>query len=130
MVPPAISTQVGKEVRIDLTGHNVPAIEKTNMTIAYDPKVLEFHQVLEGTFWKDQDSPPSLTVSDVPTSGRVVIQMGRQGQSVKGNGPFATLVFKAKNEGKASLQIHSSTLVDSNGKPIPVITQHGRVWVQ
>ena len=130
LMPPAISTQVGEEVRIDLTGHNVPSIEKTSMTIAYDPKILEFHQVIEGTFWKDQEVPPSLSVSDVPNSGQVVIQMGRSGQTVKGNGHLATLVFKAKTEGKASLQIHRSSFLDSNGKPIPVITQHGRVWVQ
>ena len=130
LVPPALSTQVGKEVRIDLTGHNVPSIEKTNMTITYDPKILKFHQVLEGTFWKDQKVPPSLTVSDVPNSGQIVIQMGKSGQTVEGNGQLATLVFKAKAEGNAALQIHRSSFVDTTGKPIPVITQHGRVWVQ
>ncbi len=130
LMPPALSTQVGKDVHIDLTGQNIPAIEQTNMTISYDPAILEFHQVLEGTFWKDQDVQPSLTVSDVPTKGQVVIQMSGAGETVAGDGALATLVFKAKAEGNASLHIHRSSFVNSTGKPVPVIAQHGRIWVQ
>ena len=130
ITPPAISTQVGKEVHIDLTGHDVSSVEKTNMTVTYDPQILEFSQVLEGELWTEQQIQPRLTFSAVPDSGKVVIQMGRPGQTVTGTGPLATLVFTAKAEGKAALQIQRSSFVDSDGTPIPVTTQHGRVWVQ
>ncbi len=130
IVPPAVSTQVGKEVRIALTGHDVGSIEKTNMTVTYDPKVLEFSQVEEGVLWIDQGIQPRMTFSGVPDSGKVVIQMGSSGQVITGTGPLATLVFKAKAKGKAALQVQSSSFTDSNGTLIPVKTQHGRVWVQ
>ncbi len=130
ITPPAISTQVGKEVRIDLTGHDVSSVERTNMTVTYNPEILEFGQVLEGELWTEQHVQPRLTFSAVPNSGKVVIQIGKPGETVTGTGPLATLVFTAKAEGKAALQIQRSSFVDSDGTPIPVTTQHGRVWVQ
>ncbi len=130
LMPPALSTQVGKEVRIDLTGHNVLSTEKAKMTVTYDPNILEFRQVLEGKLWTEQNVPPQLTFSDAPTNGQVMIQMGNAGQEVAGNGPLATLVFKAKAKGQATVQINHSSFVDSDGQAIPVKTQHGRDWVQ
>ncbi|MGB0910187.1 MAG: cohesin domain-containing protein [Nitrospirales bacterium] len=130
LMPPALSTQVGKEIRIDLTGHNVLSTEKANMTITYDPKILEFSQVFEGKIWAEQNVPPQLTFSDSPTNGQVMIQVGNSGQEVAGNGSLATLVFKAKSKGQATVQIHRSSFLDSDGRSIPVKTQHGRVWVQ
>ncbi|WP_454062215.1 secretin N-terminal domain-containing protein [Candidatus Nitrospira salsa] len=130
LLPPALSTQVGKSIRLDLTGQDIPSIEQTSLMITYDPQILEFQQVLEGTFWKDQNVQPSLTVSDVPNMGQVVIQMNGAGKTVKGNGQLATLEFHAKAEGNASLQIQRSSFVSPTGQPVPVITQHGRIWVQ
>ncbi|GJL61461.1 MAG: type II secretion system protein [Nitrospirales bacterium] len=130
LLPPALSTKVGEHISIDLTGQDIPSIEKTNFTITYDPQILSFQQVVEGTFWKDQNVQPRLTVSDVPNTGQVVIQMNGAGKAVKGNGALATLVFEAKTEGNASLHIQRSSFVSPTGQPIPVITQHGRVWVQ
>ncbi|MCA9471935.1 MAG: cohesin domain-containing protein [Nitrospirales bacterium] len=129
-IPPAVSTKVGKTVRIDLTGHNVPATEQTHMTITYDPGILEFQEAVEGTFWKEHDITPTLTVSDVPNKGQVVIQLSGSGQSVAGSGQLATLAFKAKAQGNASLHIQHSSFIDSTGKQVPVISQHGRIWVQ
>ncbi|GJL65665.1 MAG: type II secretion system protein [Nitrospirales bacterium] len=130
LLPPALSTQVGKSIRLDLTGQDIPSIEKTSMMITYDPQILEFQQALEGTFWKDQNVQPSFTVSDAPNMGRVVIQMNGAGKTVKGNGQLATLEFHAKSEGNASLEIQRSSFVSPTGQPVPVITQHGRIWVQ
>lgn len=127
--PAAITKKVGEEIRIDLQGQDIPSIEKSRVTISYDPAVVQFIQALEGTFWKQNNIPPSLTVSAVPNIGQIVIQMGRAGQPAQGSGQLATLVFQAKAVGDARLEIQRPSFIRSDKQPVPVITQHGRISV-
>jgi hypothetical protein len=120
---------VGEEIRVDLTGQDIPSIEKSQVTISFDPKIVQFTQALEGAFWKQNNIPPSMSVSAVPQKGQVVIQMGRAGQSAKGSGQLATLIFKAKAAGNARLEIQHPFFLHTDNKPVPVITQHGRISV-
>ena len=130
IMPAAISRKVGEEIRVDLKGEDIPSIEKSRVTISYNPDVVQFVQVVEGQFWKQNNIPPSLTVSAVPNAGQIVIQMGKQGQSASGSGQLATLVFRAKSVGNVPLEIQRPSFVRADKKPVPVITQHGRIWVQ
>ncbi len=128
--PASLSTKVGDEIRVDLTGQDIPSIEKSQVTISFDPEILQFTQALEGTFWKQKNLPPSLNVSANPQKGQIVIQMGRSGQSAKGSGQLATLIFQAKSTGDARLEIQRPSFLQPGNKPVPVITQHGRISVQ
>jgi general secretion pathway protein D len=128
--PASVSTKVGEEIRVDLTGQNFPSIERSQITISYDPEIVQFSQALEGSFWKQNNITPSLNVSAVPQKGQVVIQMGRTGQSAKGSGQLATLIFKAKSTGDARLEIQRPSFLQPDNKPVPVMTQHGRISVQ
>ena len=130
LLPSAISRKVGEEIRVDLKGEDIPSIEKSRVTISYNPDVVQFVQVVEGQFWKQNNIPPSLTVSAVPKAGQIVIQMGKQGQSASGSGQLATLVFRAKAVGNVPLEIQRPSFIRADKKPVPVITQHGRIWVQ
>ena len=130
LLPSAISRKVGEEIRVDLKGEDIPSIEKSRVTISYNPDVVQFVQVVEGQFWKQNNIPPSLTVSAVPNAGQIVIQMGKQGQSASGSGQLATLVFRAKAVGNVPLEIQRPSFIRADKKPVPVITQHGRIWVQ
>ena len=130
LLPSAISRKVGEEIRVDLKGEDIPSIERSRVTISYNPDVVQFVQVVEGQFWKQNNIPPSLTVSAVPNAGQIVIQMGKQGQSAKGSGQLATLVFRAKAVGNVPLEIQRPSFIRADKKPVPVITQHGRIWVQ
>jgi hypothetical protein len=121
---------VGEEIRVDLTAQDIPSIEKSQVTISFDPEIVQFTQALEGSFWKQNNIPPSLNVSAVPQKGQVVIQMGRTGQSAKGSGQLATLIFKAKSTGDARLEIQRPTFLQPDNKPVPVMTHHGRISVQ
>ena len=128
--PASISQKVGGEIRVDLTGQDIPSIEKSQVTISFDPNIVEFTQVLEGSFWKQNNVPPSLSASAVPQHGQIVIQMGRTGQTAKGSGLLATLIFTAKAPGNGRLEIQRPSFLRADGKPLPVITQHGRISVQ
>ena len=128
--PASISTTVGEEIRVDITGQDFPSIEKSQITISYDPEVIQFSEAVEGTFWKRNKVSPSMSISAVPQMGQIVIQMGRTGQTATGSGQLATLVFKAQSKGEARLEIQRPTFLQTDNKPVPVITQHGRISVQ
>ena len=93
------------------------------------PLWCNLRKLLEGAFWKQNQIPPSLTVSAVPKTGQIVIQMGRTGHSAKGSGQLATLVFQAKAAGNARLEIQRPSFIRADKQPVPVITQHGRISV-
>jgi hypothetical protein len=105
-------------------------MEKTSLTLTYNPAVVTFTQAVEGPFWASQQSNPSLTVSAVPHLGQLVLQMGPQGKSVQGSGSLATLVFEAAGTGTSNIQIQNPTVLGNNGQPVPVMVQHGRIWVE
>ena len=130
LLPSTLSTKVGEEIRIDLHGEDLSGVEKSQVTISYDPAVVEFNQAVEGACWKQNGDSPNLTVSAVPNLGQIVLQMGQQGQSVCGSGQLVALVFHAKTSGNSHLEIQNPSLMGSDTKPIPVMTQHGRIWVQ
>jgi len=127
--PASVSTKVGEEIRVDLTGQDIPSIEKSRVTISFDPEIVQFTQALEGTFWKQNNISPSLSFSASPHKGQVVIQMGQAGQSAKGGGQLATLIFKAKASGNSRLEIQHPSFLQPDNKPVTVITQHGRISV-
>ena len=130
LMPATISKKVGEEIRVVLNGQDIPSIEKSRVTISFDPSIVQFAEAVEGTFWKQNKVSPSLSVSAIPQKGQVLIQMGRTGQLAKGNGQLVTLIFKAKAPGDGRLEIQRPSFLRPDKKPVPVITQHGRISVQ
>jgi hypothetical protein len=130
ILPAAASVKVGDQISLSLQGQNLSLMEKTSLTLTYNPAVVTFKQAVEGTFLTSQQIAPSLTVSAVPHLGRLVIQMGQQGKSVQGSGSLATVVFEATGKGTSNIQIQNPTVLGSNAQPVPVMVQHGRIWVE
>ena len=131
LLPSTLSTKVGEEIRVNLFGEGLPGIEKSQVTIHYDPSIIEFNQVLEGECWQQTNTSPHFTVSAVPNSGQIVIQMGQPGQSLCGGGEMAGLIFLAKASGDSPPGNRKTLhLLARTPKLIPVVTQHGRIWVQ
>ncbi len=130
LYPSSLSTSVGEKIRLDLNGQDFPSIEKSQVTISFDPEIIQFSEAVEGTFWKQNNVSPSMSVSVVHQKGHIVIQMGRTGQFAKGSGQLATLIFEAKSSGDSRLEIQGPSFIQPDNKPAPVITQHGRISVQ
>lgn len=130
ILPAAASVKVGDQISLTLQGQDFASTEKTSLTLTYNPAVVTFKQAVEGTFLTSQQIAPSLTVSAVPHLGRLVIQMGQQGKSVQGSGSLATVVFEATGKGTSNIQIQNPTVLGSNAQPVPVMVQHGRIWVE
>ncbi len=130
IIPAAASLAIGEEISLTLQGQNFSSAERTSMTVTYDPSVMSFKQAVEGPFWTEQQVPPSLTVSAVPKTGQLVIQMGQVGKPIQGSGALASLVFEAIGTGTANIHIQNPTVLGANSQPVPVMVQHGRVWVE
>ncbi len=130
VIPAAASIKIGEQISLALQGQNFSSAERTSMTLTYDPAVMTFKQAIEGPFWTGQQVPPSLTVSAVPNAGQLVIQMGQQGKPVQGSGTLASLVFEATGTGTSNIHIQNPTVLGANAQPVPVMVQHGRVWVE
>ncbi len=130
VIPAAASIKIGEQISLTLQGQNFSAAERTSLTLTYDPSVMSFKQAIEGPFWSGQQVPPSLTVSAVPNAGQLVIQMGQTGKPVQGSGSLASLVFEATGTGTSNIHIQNPTVLGANAQPVPVMVQHGRVWVE
>jgi hypothetical protein len=130
VLPAAASIKIGEQISLTLQGQNFSSAERTSLALTYDPAVMTFKQAIEGPFWKGQQVPPSLTISVVPNAGQLVIQMGQQGKPVQGSGALASLVFEAIGAGTSNIHIQNPTVLGANAQPVPVMVQHGRVWVE
>jgi general secretion pathway protein D len=130
VIPAAASIKIGEQISLTLQGQNFSSAERTSLVLTYDPAVLTFKQAIEGPFWKGQQVPPSLTISAVPNVGQLVIQMGQQGKPVQGSGALASIVFEATGIGASPIHIQNPTVLGANAQPVPVMVQHGRVWVE
>ncbi len=130
VIPAAASIRVGEDISLTLQGQNFSAVEQSTLVLNYDPAVMTFKQAVEGAFWTGQQITPSLTVSAIPQTGQLIIQMGQQGKPAQGSGPLATITFEATGPGTSNIQIQNPTVLGANSKPVPVMVQHGRVWVE
>jgi len=130
VLPAAASIKIGEQISLTLQGQNFDSAERTSLALTYDPAVMTFKQAIEGSFWTGQQVPPSLTVSVVPNAGQLVIQMGQQGKPVQGSGALASIVFEATGTGTSQIHIQNPTVLGANAQPVPVMVQHGRVWVE
>ena len=130
IIPAAASIKSGEQISLTLQGQSFSSVERVSLTLTYDPAVLIFKQAIEGPMWAGQQVPPSLTVSAVPNAGQLIIQMGQQGKPVQGDGALASLVFEATGTGASNIHIQSPTVLGATAQPVPVMVQHGRVWVE
>ena len=130
VTPAASSIKVGEQISLSLQGQNFSSAERTSLVLTYDPTVMTFKQAVEGPFWTQQHVSPSLTVSAIANAGQLVIQMGQQGKPVQGNGELVSLVFEAIGTGTSNIHIQNPTVLGANAQPVPVMVQHGRVWVE
>ncbi|MDH5564256.1 MAG: cohesin domain-containing protein, partial [Nitrospirota bacterium] len=130
VIPTAASIKIGEQISLTLQGQNFSSAERTSLVLTYDPAVMTFKQAIEGPFWTAQQVPPSLTISAIPNVGQLVIQMGQEGKPVQGSGALASLVFEATGAGTSNIHIQNPTVLGANAQPVPVMVQHGRVWVE
>ena len=105
------------------------SIQRTQMTISYAPDLLDFVQATEGALFQESEGQPGLTVSAVPQSGTIMLELSTSGLGVNGNGVLATLHFKTKAKGNAPIVIKQPSVAQGSGQTVPVLVQHGLIRI-
>ncbi len=127
--PSEVTTGPGQTFELILAGEAVPESQHAQVTITYNPAHLEFVEALPGNFFRIDQKQSSMTVSASPKSGKIVLQFGRPGHAVSGNGQLATLVFKTKTKGQSPIVIKQPKLTGTSGQSIPITVQHSLIRI-
>ena len=127
--PSEITTGPGQTFELVLAGEAVPESEKAQVTITYNPDHLEFSKALPGQFFRIDQKESAMTLSASPQTGKIVLQFGKKGHSVSGNGKLATLMFKTKAKGQSPIVIKQPRLTGPSGQSIPITVQHSLIRI-
>lgn len=95
--PPDLSAVVGQEVRVDLATPRLEALTEAQVTVSYDPTLLEFRRV----------GPGAAAISARAVDGQVLLSVRRQGAGGAGEGVLAMLFFSAKAKGEATITLQA-----------------------
>ena len=129
--PPELSAFAGQEFAVELLADNVESLTDSTVTVAYDPKVLEFRRAMEGEFLTRNGVPGSVTIaSAAPTAGQITLNFKRQGAPTAGSGVLATVFFQGKAAGSSAVEIQNPTVSGAGAKPIPVTVKRGQIKVR
>lgn len=129
MNPAQITTRVGQSVQLAINAEGLPQVDKAQLTITYDPAILEFSKAMPGQFFGTEEGESGFTVSAAPQSGQIILQFGRPGKLVEGSGQLGTLIFTAKATGQSPLVIRQSQLSKGSEGMIRITAQHGLIRV-
>jgi general secretion pathway protein D len=117
------SVGLNDQFSIDIVASNLVNLSNAPFVISYDPVFLDYEGASEGPFLKSDGKPTSFQATAVNNSGQIAVDLSRAGNSVgvKGSGTLATLTFKAKSKGKATLGFLKASFTDPEGKPLDVV---------
>ncbi len=130
--PTEASVIIGQESRFELLAGNMKDLYGAIVTLAYDPKVIEFKTASEGSFLKKDNQQTSFLFSNNIRGGTVDIYMTRIGDvgGVNGAGSLGTLVFQAKSGGASEVSMKGVKLSNFNREPIKTELKGARVIVK
>jgi general secretion pathway protein D len=118
--PADVTTEVGKEFRVDLTAEQMTAVTDALVTISFDPQMVEFHRAI----------PVGAGISANAMTGQVLLTISRSGQAAAGNPVLASLLFQAKARGLFPVTIQQGTASAGDGKNVTVVTKRTLVHAQ
>jgi len=128
--PSQIQTTPNQTVQFTLSAEAFIDIQKTQMTISYNPGLLDFVQAIPGNLFPNVNGEQGMTISAAPQSGTIMLQFSKNDTGVNGNGNLATLHFTAKAKGNVPIVIKQPSLTQKSGQTMPVLVQHGLIRVQ
>ncbi len=130
MQPARVMTTVGQQFRVDVTADQVGGFTQSELAIAFNPQLVEFVRATPGEVLTREAGPSAATVAEDPASGRLVLQLQRQGAAQVVTGTVASLFFRAKASGTSHLVIQPTKVSGPAGEQISVTVRPGAVVVR
>ena len=105
--PTEVSSEVGQEVQVLVSGEALDGLDEASVTVGFDPQILEFRGAAPGDLLQQGNQPGSITAMPAPGGGTVVVTLKRPGQPLAGNGTLAVLTFASKGVGVSPISLVS-----------------------
>ncbi len=130
--PPQVPAQVGQEARFEIAAGNVAGLYGAIVTLAYDPKVVEFKAASEGPFLKKDSQQTSFLFSNNIKTGLVDIYMTRIGDvgGIDGAGILCSVVFQGKSAGTTDVAVRSAKLTNFSREQIKAEIRGAKVSIK
>jgi general secretion pathway protein D len=130
--PETATAQVGQDVRFDVSLSDVKSLYGAIITIAYDPKIVDFKSAAEGPFLKKDGQQTSFLFSNNIRAGTVDLYITRIGDvgGVQGSGTLSTIVFQCRSAGSSPFQFKSVKIGNYDREQIKAETKGASVTVR
>jgi general secretion pathway protein D len=132
LAPADASALVGQDLRFDVAAANAKDLYGSIITLAYDPRMVDFKSATEGPFLKKDGQQTSFLFSNNIKAGTVDLYITRIGDvgGVEGAGNLFTVVFQAKAAGSGAIQFKSVKMGNSAREPFRVDSRGGKVTIK
>ena len=117
------SVTVGQQFTVEVKVSGVTDLASSSFVLTYDPIVVEFVSITEGSFMRKDGKPTSFNSTLDTSGGTITVSLARTAANggVSGEGPLAAALFKAKNQGPATFAFRNSAFTAVNGSALPVL---------
>jgi general secretion pathway protein D len=131
IAPQSASVTVGEAFMVSVSIANVTDLFAFQFDLAFDPSVLAFSSVAEGSFFSSGGFVffPGFVDSDTGTVSFIANSLVGPVLGVDGSGSLVTLSFTALNAGTSHLSLSAVTLLDSSLNTIDAEIDDGLVTV-
>jgi hypothetical protein len=132
IVPVSAQVFEGQETSIDLVVNDVKDLSELEISMNYDPTLLDLKKAAEGSFLKSDGKQTSFVTSVNAATGQVNIHLLRIGEAEgrSGSGQIATLTFLGKKKGDAFVTGREGKFLNPSKTAIPVRLGSGVIKIQ
>ena len=128
--PTEVSSEVGQEVQVLVSGEALDGLDEASVTVGFDPQILEFRGAAPGDLLQQGNQPGGITATPAPGGGTVVVTLKRPGQPLAGNGTLAVLTFASKGVGVSPISLVSPAGSRQGQRTQPGIGEQAMVRVR
>ncbi|MCI0528485.1 MAG: cohesin domain-containing protein, partial [Nitrospira sp.] len=123
---------VTQEITVGVMVNNASQLSEAVLSLAYDPKVLQFKRITEGNMMGKDGRTTSFVSSTDPSTGQVKVYIKRLSdlQGVTGSGTLLSLVFSGKETGASTIALKEGHLLNPGRETLSVDMVQGQVTVQ
>jgi general secretion pathway protein D len=130
VAPPSV--KAGEQFNVEVQVADVSNLAASPFIWGYDQNLVEFVNIAEGGFLKQNGNPTHFQATDNSKSGQITVLLDNKGrkEGVNGTGTLAIATFKALKQGQAKFKFNVIFFTAPGGKPVKVISSDAVVEVK
>ena len=117
------SVSIGQQFSLDIKISDVDDLANAPFVLTFDPALVDFVDISEGSFMKQDGKPTIFGSAADPVAGRVTVTLERVAGNVgiSGGGLLATASFKAKKQGSVNFAFISTVFKSSSASALDIL---------